>query len=146
MKESIEKYLNIINMPHHVSKIHPQMSRYERSAQFAPFAALTGYEDVIEEEGRLTDSRVEINEEAKFILDTKMQILMKNIDSNPVVLITYFIPDKLKDGGKYETISDNIKKIDILKHTIITNNGTIIPANEIVDMQSEIFNKIDEIL
>jgi hypothetical protein len=62
MKESIEKYLDIINMPHHVSKKHPQMSRYERAAQFAPFAALTGYEDIIKEEGRLTDNRIEIKQ------------------------------------------------------------------------------------
>ena len=79
MRESIDKYIDIINLPHYVSKKHPQMSRYERAAQFAPFAALTGYEDIIEEEGRITDNRVEINEEAKYLLDRKIQILMNDI-------------------------------------------------------------------
>lgn len=143
MKESIEKYRDIINLPHHVSKRHAQMSRYERAAQFAPFAALTGYEDIIEEEGRLTESRIEINEEAKFILDRKMQILMNCVEQMPFVSITYFVPDERKSGGEYVTIDENIKKIDVLKHEIITDKDTIIPVKEIVDMQSEIFNNLE---
>lgn len=143
MRESIEKYMDIINMTHHVSKKHPQMSQYERAAQFAPFAALSGYEDIIEEEGRLTDNRVEINEEAKFILDRKMQVLMNCIKNNPSISITYFVPDEKKSGGKYVTVQENIKKIDILKQVIITENGTVIPVNEIVDMQGEIFKNLE---
>ena len=45
------KYDDIIDLPHHVSKRHPQMSMQSRAAQFAPFAALTGFEDEIEEAG-----------------------------------------------------------------------------------------------
>ena len=143
MKESIEKYMDIINMPHHVSTKHTPMSRYERAAQFAPFAALTGYEDIIEEEGRITDSRIDINDEAKYILDNKMQILMNDIVNRPIVSITYFLPDEKKAGGKYVTLDEKIKKIDILKHTIITESGTVIPTNDIVDIQGEIFKRID---
>ena len=88
--EEMGNYDDIINMPHHISKKHPQMSRYERAAQFAPFAALSGYEEIIEEEGRLTDNRIEINEEAKFLLDRKMQILMNVINKRPFISITYF--------------------------------------------------------
>jgi len=143
VKESIEKYMDIINMPHHVSTKHTPMSRYERAAQFAPFAALTGYEDIIEEEGRITDSRIDINDEAKYILDNKMQILMNDIVNRPIVSITYFLPDEKKAGGKYVTLDEKIKKIDILKHTIITESGTVIPTNDIVDIQGEIFKRID---
>jgi len=130
-------------MPHHVSTKHTPMSRYERAAQFAPFAALTGYEDIIEEEGRITDSRIDINDEAKYILDNKMQILMNDIVNRPIVSITYFLPDEKKAGGKYVTLDEKIKKIDILKHTIITESGTVIPTNDIVDIQGEIFKRID---
>lgn len=143
MKESIEKYRDIFNLPHHVSKKHTQMSRYERAAQFAPFAALTGYEDVIEEEGRLTENRIEINEEAKFILDRKLQILMSCVERMPFVSITYFVPDEKKSGGEYVTIDENIKKIDVLKQEIVTDKDTSIPVKEIVDMQSEIFKNLE---
>ncbi len=143
MKESIEKYKDIINLPHHVSKNHPPMSKYERAAQFAPFAALSGYEDIIKEEGRLTDNRIEINEEAKFILDRKMQILMNSIEKRPFISITYFIPDEKKSGGKYVTIDENIKKIDVLKQVITTENDKFIPVNEIVDMQGGIFKNLE---
>ena len=143
MKESIEKYQDIINMPHHVSRTHPQMSRYERAAQFAPFAALSGYEDIIKEEGRLTDNRIEINEEAKFVLDRKMQVLMNAISKKPFVSITYFVPDARKSGGEYVTTGDNIKKIDILKQLLVTQKDIIIPIREIVDMQGEIFRNLE---
>ena len=143
MKESIDKYQDIINLPHHVSKKHPQMSRYDRAAQFAPFAALSGYEDIIKEEGRLTDNIIEINEEAKFILDRKMQILMNSIDKKPFISVTYFVPDERKSGGEYVSINECIKKIDVLKQIIVTENGIVVPVIEIVDMQGEIFNNLD---
>lgn len=139
MRNPIEKYKNIINLPHHVSKKHPQMSLYERSAQFAPFSALTGYEDIIREEGRLTDNQIEINEEKRAILDYKLNSLIKRIDEKPNVYITYFVPDELKSGGKYITVNVQIKKIDLLEHVILAEDGTYIPASNIIDMQSDIF-------
>ncbi|MBQ3409569.1 MAG: hypothetical protein IJH12_10260 [Clostridia bacterium] len=143
MREPIEKYIDIINLPHHISKKHPQMPRYDRAAQFAPFAALTGYEEVIEEEGRQTNDRIEINDEAKYILDMKMQILMKNIKEMPFVSITYFIPDEKKSGGEYVTLDTKIKKIDIQKQVLITEDGINILANEIVDIQGDIFKNLE---
>ena len=71
------QYDDIINMEHHVSKVHPQMSLYARSAQFAPFAALTGYEDSIKETGRETLARIELDEERRDILDAKLQFLIE---------------------------------------------------------------------
>lgn len=143
MKESIEKYLDIINMSHHISKKHHQMSRYERAAQFAPFAALTGYDDIIKEEGRLTNNRVEIDEEAKHVLDMKLNVLLSCIKNIPLISITYFVPDERKSGGEYVTLDERIKKIDVLNQQIITENANIIPIDEIVDIQGKIFNNIE---
>lgn len=95
------RYNEIINLPHHVSKTRPQMPMSDRAAQFAPFAALTGYDSAIKETGRLTDERIELDEEALTALDMKYQLLMDAFDDAPEVTITFFQPDERKAGGKY---------------------------------------------
>lgn len=95
------RYNEIINLPHHVSKTRPQMPMSDRAAQFAPFAALTGYDSAIKETGRLTDERIELDEEALTALDMKYQLLMDVFDDAPEVTITFFQPDERKAGGKY---------------------------------------------
>lgn len=129
------KYDDIINLPHHVSKTRPRMSLEQRSAQFAPFAALTGYEDEISETGRLTIDRIELNEEAKQILDRTLQAITKRISTQPAVTITYFVPDTKKDGGAYVTVSGNIKKIDKYKNIIVLTDKTEISITEITDIR-----------
>ena len=94
-------YDDIINLPHYVSKKRPQMSIEARSAQFAPFAALTGYEDAVKETARLTDRRIEIDEGLKQVLNSKLQYAIENSSINPIIEITYFLPDDRKKGGKY---------------------------------------------
>ena len=94
-------YENIINLPHHVSKTRPQMPMSDRAAQFAPFAALTGYDSAIKESGRLADEKIELDEEALTALDMKYQLLMDVFDDALEVTITYFQPDERKAGGKY---------------------------------------------
>ena len=107
------KYDSIMNLPHHVSKTRPQMPMSDRAAQFAPFAALTGYDSAIKETGRLTDERIELDEEALSALDMKYQLLMDTFDEAPEVTITYFQPDERKAGGKYLTATDaDIFKIE----------------------------------
>lgn len=128
------KYDDIINLPHHVSKTRPKMPLEQRSAQFAPFAALTGYEDEILETGRLTTDRIELNEEAKQLLDRTLQAIANKISTQPAVTITYFVPDTKKDGGAYVTVSGNIKKIDKYKNIIVLTDKTSIPINNIIDM------------
>lgn len=128
------KYDDIINLPHHVSKTRPKMPLEQRSAQFAPFAALTGYEDEILETGRLTIDRIELNEEAKQLLDRTLQAIANKISTQPAVTITYFVPDTKKDGGAYVTVSGNIKKIDKYKNIIVLTDKTSIPINNIIDM------------
>lgn len=128
------KYDDIINMPHHVSTKHPRMSMEARAAQFAPFSALVGYSDAVDETIRLTDKRIEIDEELKKELDRRLKTIKNNITNKPKATITYFIPDELKDGGKYVTISDNVNKIDEFNKVIILNNKTIIPINDIIEI------------
>ena len=129
------KYDDIINLPHHVSRTRPRMSLEQRSAQFAPFAALTGYEDEIAETGRLVDGRIDLDEGMKQILDIKLHKITDNIKEQPKATITYFIPDNRKDGGKYVTATGKIKKIDSFKNVIILVDGTEILVNDIVDME-----------
>ena len=137
----MENYNDIIHLSRPKSK-HPRMSLHQRSAQFAPFAALTGYEGQVKETARLTDKRIEIDEELKQILDMKIQVIKEKISSKPELEITYFIPDDKKDGGRYETIFDNISKIDNYNEKIIMQKGLKIDIKEIIDINSEIFKTI----
>ena len=136
---NINKYDDIINLPRHVSKKHPQMSVEERAAQFAPFAALVGYEDEVEETARITEKRIGLNEEEKKILDTKLQMLNEQIKVQiyPNITIMYFIPDLKKDGGKYIKVSGVIKKVDEFKQLIILDDKTEIPIKDIIKILGE---------
>lgn len=100
-----ETYDDIIHLPHHVSKRHPQMSLYNRAAQFAPFAALTGYEEAIIETARLTAPKVDMMEDNQQLLDRKLALLSHSLREQPTVSITYFQPDKKKSGGQYLTFT-----------------------------------------
>lgn len=137
----MNKYDDIINFSRPKSK-HLKMTLEQRSAQFAPFSALTGYEGQIKETARLTDKRLELDEEAKSILDTKIQIIKEKIAQQPQIEITYFVPDNKKDGGRYETVNSIIRKIDEYYNKIIMNNGISIDIGEIIDIQGDIFNNI----
>ena len=136
-------YDDIINLEHYVSKKHPPMSLYARSAQFAPFAALTGYEDAVRETARETSERIDIDEEIKSILDSKIQILTEQVKKRPEVSITYFIQDLKKDGGAYITVEGIVKKIDIYNQCICFIDKREIPINDIIDISGEIFKLYD---
>ena len=127
-------YDDIINLPHHVSKKHPPMSLYARSAQFAPFAALTGYEDAVRETARETHERREIDDGLKEILDGKLQLLRENIYKKEVVSFTYFVPDERKDGGEYVTVMGVVKKFDDSRNVIVLADKREIPISEIIDI------------
>ena len=133
----MDDYSDIINLSRPVSK-RPRMSLEQRSAQFAPFAALTGYEGQVKETARLTNKKIEINEELKEILDLKIQLIQEKIKEQPDVTITYFIPDDKKQGGKYTTVTNSVKKNDTYKNEIILIDGTTIAIDEIIDISSEI--------
>ena len=127
-----DNYQDIINLKHYKSKKRQPMSLSDRAAQFAPFAALTGYEENIKEATRLTDKRIEIDED-------KLQIILNNIKENPEATFTYFIYDEKKIGGKYITITGIVKKINITEGYVILKDKTKIPIKEIIDINSDLF-------
>ena len=110
MTESEEKYGDILNLPHHQSKVHPQMSIYDRAAQFSPFAALTGHEAAIKETARLTEEQVELDEDKQEELNEKLQTLIAYATEHPTVSVTYFKPDDKKTGGEYVTATGIFQK------------------------------------
>lgn len=129
-----EKYKDIINLPHHVSKKHPQMTIENRAAQFAPFAALVGHDEAVKETARLTTNKKDIDNDLKIILDKKLQIINENITNTPEATITYFVPDEKKEGGQYLTITEKVKKIDTYKQVIILENKEQININDIIEI------------
>ena len=136
-------YDDIINLPHPISKTRPQMSLKDRAAQFSPFAALTGYDAAIKETGRLTDEKIEPDEEALSNLNMKFQILFEKMDEQPDIAITYFKPDETKSGGAYLTTTDKIKKVDEYERIITTANGTKIPMDDVINLESVIFQFLE---
>ena len=139
----MNRYEDIINLPHHVSLIRPKMPMSDRAAQFAPFAALTGYDAAIEETGRLTDERIELDEEALTALDMKYQLLMDALDEAPEVTITYFQPDDRKAGGKYVSAVGAVKKIDDFERRITMRDGTRIPMDDVLSIDGEMFSSLE---
>ncbi len=132
-------YNDIIHLPHHTSSKRPRMSLMDRAAQFSPFAALTGYEDAIEETGRLTESIAEPDEYPMAVLDQKCRRLSELAGKHPQITVTRFLPDDRKDGGAYETLSGKLKKIDSYTKTVILLDGTMIPFRNIVALESDVF-------
>lgn len=131
----MDKYDDIINLPHYEPKYHPRMSKYKRSAQFAPFAALVGYDEQVQECSRPTDKRLEIDDELKEKINNKLNKINELIKNSPEVEITYFIPDEKKDGGKYITEIGNVKRIDYINRFIkLTDNKKII-LDDVIDIK-----------
>ncbi len=132
-------YDDILHLPHPAPKTHRRMSQQDRAAQFAPLAALTGYEDVILEAGRLTDRRVELDAEVKAELDARLR-LATELDAE--VMVTWFQPDSRKCGGSYITTTGHIKRVDELRHVLIMRSGTEIPVDDVIDIQGSVFNAL----
>ena len=128
----MSEYDDIINHKPHVSPTHPPMPRIDRAAQFAPFAALTGYGDAIDETARITDVRPDLDEQQLAELNERLLQIMAKPDT--VVCITYFVPDERKAGGRYEQAEGTIKKIDEIAKGIVTDCGERIPIENIVEL------------
>ena len=132
-------YEDIVDLPHHVSRKHPQPTMADRAARFTPFAAITGYEEMVLEEARVTDDRIEMDESSKAALNEKLNMILEFIDEQPEVSITYFEPDKRKAGGAYVTVTGTVKRIDEYEHLVIMTDGKKINIDEIYNLQSELF-------
>jgi hypothetical protein len=130
-----EDYSDIINLPHHVSRNHPQMPMEARAAQFAPFAALTGYDTVIHETARQTDKQVELEEYDNERLNRIFSELMDSLEEHPMVTVSYFKSDEHKAGGAYVTVMGQLKKVDTYEQLMVMENGTAIPIGNIMDLQ-----------
>ena len=131
-------YDDIINLPHHVSERHPQMSMYNRAAQFAPFAALTGRDSAITEAARLTEAEEELSESDAEVLNRKLAYL-QSLDEKPTISVTYFVPDDKKEGGSYHTATGIVKSVEPDKGVLQFEDGTGIPVIRIKDIDGECF-------
>lgn len=140
-----DNYDDIINLPHHVSKNHPQMTMYQRAAQFAPFAALVGHDAMIAESARLTEDEIEIGNEVANELNRKMSYLNARLQDSPTVTITYFIQDRTKSGGVYKTSTGTIRKFDDYDNSLTMSDGTVISFISILDIDGEIFNDMESL-
>ena len=136
-------YDDIIHLPHHVSSRRPQMPMSDRAAQFSPFAALTGYDDAIRETERLTEQKILLDEEALAKLDEKFRLLQDHLKEYPEIRVTYFKPDERKDGGAYLTVSGAIRKLRNFEREILLYDGTRIPMDDILEMESFLFSVLE---
>lgn len=136
-EEEMQRYEDIIHLPHHVSVSHPPMPVRDRAAQFAPFAALTGYEAAIRETARLTEEKIELDESILAALDGKLQMLKEQMAFGPVITVTYFKPDRKKQGGAYTAVKGCVKKIDDYARVLVMEDGEKIPFDDIVGIEKE---------
>ena len=134
------KYDDIINLPHHESTKHPKMPALNRAAQFLPFAALAGHDAAVRETARLTDNKMELDEIRKEELNEHLQLIRTQLMQKSQVSITYFVPDTKKEGVAYFTITGTIRKIEEIRHQVIMENGTVIPMNNIYEIESTVFD------
>lgn len=128
-------YDDIINLPHHRSSTHPPMSNQARAAQFAPFAALVGYDEAVQETARLTDSQVDLSEDLIQALDQQLRKLQTAIAGKPRITITYFVPDQRKTGGRYVTTTSWVTHIDSFKRFLRLEDNTEIPFDRIFSIE-----------
>ncbi len=131
----MNKYDDIINMPHHVSKIRKPMSLQNRSAQFAPFSALTIYDEKIREVARETSRKIELDDGIKLMLNEKLCLIKNDIKLRPRVTITYFVRDEKKMGGCYKTITGNVRVVDEVYKRIVLIDNTIISFDNVIDIK-----------
>lgn len=136
------KYDDIMNLERPVSLKHPRMPVSDRATRFAPFAALTGYDDAIDETGRYTDNMAELSEDARELLDRKQLFLGHIIEKKPEITVTYFVPDSKKSGGEYKQISGKLKAIDEYKRELVFTSGMRISVDMIRNIDGEVFDKI----
>ena len=137
-----EKYAAILRHPRPNLPGHPPMSNEERAAQFAPFAALTGYEDAVEETARLTEAQRDLSEDAKAVLDARLRYLQNRISELPEVTVCYFRPDERKAGGAYVEKTGLVKTIDLYDRSLVFRDGVRISLDRLRDLTGQIFNEM----
>lgn len=132
-------YDDIIHLSHPTSKNRPRMSIHDRAAQFSPFAALSGHAAAIAETARLTDRKLELDEDTKAELDRRQAILLEHISERPEITVTWFRPDEKKAGGAYVTTTGRLKKIDEIECVLVLTDGARIPLEDVAGLESDSF-------
>ena len=144
-------YADIINLPHHQSSTHPHMSLYDRAAQFSSYKALSGYEDMVAEEARLTDREIELEEHDLDVLNQKLTLIADVLadGASPVLTFTVFIPDESKDGGMYVDMTEKVKRVDVIARKVVLEKkrersrvNETVDFDRIVDIQGDLVDYI----
>lgn len=140
---NMKDYSKIISLPHHQSATRKRMSNYDRAAQFAPFAALTGHDEAIKETARLTDDCIEMGEDRLGELSAKIQLLIDKLSEQPEITVVYFIPDVRKSGGSYAEKTGIVRIIDEYERKLVFYDGDKILIDRVADFKGEIFSQLE---
>ena len=140
----MSRYDDIIHLPHHVSRTRKPMPMINRAAQFAPFAALTGHDEAITETARQTTPKRILSSDEQEILSKRLAYAIDHISERPNLTFTYFIPDTLKDGGRYVTITGVIRKYDALEKTVVLETNEILLIDNILSTSGEMIEKLQQ--
>lgn len=136
---NLHKYDDMIGLGHHISRTHPPMARIKRAAQFASFDALTGFGAAIHEAGRETEEKKELSEDEIYMINARLAVIEQHIKEQPSIAVTYFLPDDKKAGGRYVTVSGNVRKLDGIERAIIMTDRTKIPIEDVRYIEGELF-------
>ena len=153
MPERKNPYADILALPHHQAENRPHMSMHDRAAQFSPFAALTGFDGVIAETGRITDRKIELSESQKLLLDQKLTLIDDVIQDgyHPVVTVVYFVPDALKAGGSYQEFIGKVRQVEPVERKLVflaDNNrsaGKEISIEDVLEIHGDLVDYMDDI-
>ena len=138
------KYDDMIGLGHPISRTHPPMARIKRAAQFASFDALTGFGAAIHEAGRETEEKKELSEDEIDMIDAKLAVIQYHIKEQPNITVTYFIPDDKKAGGRYVTVSGNVRKLDGVERVMVFTDETRIPIEDIRMIEGGLFKAYEQ--
>lgn len=133
-------YEDIINQPHHISAAHPPVTMNQRASQFSPFIPQEGYDAAVRETSRMTDTKIELGEDLKELLNWKLNLLQKQEGHRPRVTVTYFQSDARKAGGAYVVSAGCIEKVGVSEGIIYIEDGTRIPIKDITEIEGEVFD------
>ena len=138
------KYDDMIGLGQPIARTHPPMARIKRAAQFASFDALTGFGAAIHEAGRETEEKKELSEDEIDMIDAKLAVIQYHIKEQPNITVTYFIPDDKKSGGRYVTVSGNVRKLDGLERVIMMVDGTRLPIEDVRMIEGDLFRAFEQ--
>lgn len=152
MLEQKNPYADLLTLPHHKAANRPHMSMHDRAAQFSPFAALTGFDGVIAETGRMTDQKVELSESQMILLNQKLTLIDDAIQdgSHPLVTAVYFVPDAKKDGGSYQEFTGKVRQVDAVERKLVflaaneRSAGKEIPIDDVLEIHGDVVDCMED--